>query len=114
MYAPILLLGLLSQNFTGTVGPDRNTLDRLMTAADAAKEQSILAAAESREAAYEEHQFIESFNKLVVALSDFSDKYKKQHVIDIKKVHSIKKAYEDLERADAWFKVEKQRLAQAR
>lgn len=107
MHAAILLIGLISQDFTGAVRTDTRLLDRVVSAAEAEKERSVYAVAESREAAYEEHEFIERFNVLVAALSRFSEKYKKQHVIDVKTVNSIKKAYRDLERADPWFKVEK-------
>jgi hypothetical protein len=107
MHAAILLIGLVTQEFVGTVHPNDNPLDRLAMAAEAAKEQAIYASAKSREQTYEEHEFIARFNRLVTALSRFSEKYKKQHVIDVKTVASIRKAYQDLERADAWFKVQK-------
>jgi head-tail adaptor len=107
MHAVILLLGLLSQDFPASVKPNDNALDSFTSAVQAERRRALEEQASSREASYEEHEFIARFNNLVAALSRFSEKYKKQHVIDVKTVASIKKAYQELERADAWFKVQK-------
>jgi hypothetical protein len=55
------------------------------------------------ESRYEEHQFAERFNKLVLALHGFSETYNSGHVIDVKRVKAIKKAWRELEKSD-WFK----------
>ena len=58
------------------------------------------------EGLYEEHQFSQRFNKLVFALQSFSDTYNSGHVIDVKRVKAIKKAWRELEKSD-WFKPDK-------
>jgi hypothetical protein len=58
------------------------------------------------EALYEEHQFSQRFNKLVFALQSFSETYNSGHVIDVKRVKAIKKAWRELEKSD-WFKPDK-------
>ena len=55
------------------------------------------------ESLYEEHQFAQRFNKLVLALQRFSETYNSGHVIDVKRVKAVKKAWHDLEKSD-WFK----------
>jgi hypothetical protein len=55
------------------------------------------------EALYEEHQFAQRYNKLVLALQSFSETYNSGHVVDVKRVKAIKKAWHDLEKSD-WFK----------
>jgi hypothetical protein len=49
--------------------------------------------------------FVTRFNDLVAALQQFSVKYKSRHVIDVKNVEAIRKAYRKLEDSDAWFKL---------
>ena len=55
------------------------------------------------ESLYEEHQFAQRFNKLVFALQNFSETYNSGHVIDVKRVKAIKKAWHELEKSD-WFR----------
>jgi hypothetical protein len=55
------------------------------------------------ESLYEEHQFAQRFNKLVLTLQSFSETYNSGHVIDVKRVKAIKKAWHELEKSD-WFK----------
>jgi hypothetical protein len=55
------------------------------------------------ETRYEEHEFAQRYNKLVVALQSFSQTYNSGHVIDVKRVKAIKKAWRELEKSD-WFK----------
>lgn len=55
------------------------------------------------ESLYEEHQFAQRFNKLVLALQSFSETYNSGHVIDVKRVKAVKKAWHELEKSD-WFK----------
>ena len=55
------------------------------------------------ESLYQEHQFAQRFNKLVLALQGFSETYNSGHVIDVKRVKAVKKAWHDLEKSD-WFK----------
>jgi len=52
---------------------------------------------------YEEHEFAQRYNKLVLALQNFSESYNSGHVIDVKRVKAIKKAWRELEKSD-WFK----------
>ena len=56
---------------------------------------------------FEEHQFAERFNKLVSALRSFSETYNSGHVVDVKRVAAVKKAWHELQKSD-WFKAQKQ------
>jgi hypothetical protein len=55
------------------------------------------------ESRYEEHEFAQRYNKLVLALQSFSETYNSGHVIDVKRVKAIKKAWREQETSD-WFK----------
>ena len=55
------------------------------------------------ESCYEEQEFTQRFNELVFALQSFSETYNSGHVIDVKRVKAIKKAWRELEKSD-WFK----------
>jgi hypothetical protein len=68
--------------------------------------KDAMAREQAQDLAFKEQRFVESFNRLAKALDDFSNTYKVKRVIDVKKVKSIKEAYRNLERADAWFKIE--------
>ncbi len=59
--------------------------------------------AERRAAAYQELQFVEKFNKLATALTDFGHEYNRKRVIDARKIKAIKKAWRELEKTDLWF-----------
>ncbi len=59
--------------------------------------------AQRSEAAFQEQQFLDKFNKLVRALTDFSKAYNGEGTIDAKKVRAVKKAWRDLEKSDPWF-----------
>ena len=51
----------------------------------------------------DEHQFAQRLNKLVFARQRSSDTYNSGHIIDGKRVKTIKKAWHELEKSD-WFK----------
>ena len=57
----------------------------------------------TREAVYEEQQFVSKFNHLLNTLREFTDQYNR-HVLDVKKIKALKKAWRDLEKTDAWFR----------
>lgn len=61
--------------------------------------------AATNEAKYEEQQFVSKFNNLLDTLRDFAEQYN-HHVIDLKKLKALKKAWRDLEKTDAWFRLE--------
>jgi len=61
--------------------------------------------AATREAAYEQKQFVDKFNHLLDTLRDFADQYN-HNMLDVKKVKAVKKAWRDLEKTDAWFRLE--------
>ena len=61
--------------------------------------------AAKREAAYEEQQFVNKFNNLLNNLRDFVNQYN-HHVIDLKKVKAVKKAWSDLEKTDGWLRMD--------
>lgn len=56
-----------------------------------------------RQAALESYFFAQKFNRLVNQLKEFADDYN-TGAVDAKKVKAIKKAWEDLQKADGWFK----------
>ena len=101
MVTPVVALLLTAQSYAS--GSQRS-LEWLSNQVDVEKVQYGQRQAEARFAEFQERQFIESYNELVRALTAFSKKYQTQHVIDVKSVDSIKKAYQRLERADAWFR----------
>jgi len=57
----------------------------------------------ARAAAVEQYFFARKFNKLVSQLKEFADQYNTGSV-DAKKVKAIKKAWEDLQKTEGWFK----------
>ena len=48
--------------------------------------------------------FVEKFNALISKLMDFSDSYKTRNAIDVKKAAAVRKAWSDLEKAEALFR----------
>ena len=58
--------------------------------------------------AYEEADFTRRVNNLVTALNDFSHTYNAGHVVDVKKVRAVRKAWVELEKS-GWFKTEEKR-----
>lgn len=56
--------------------------------------------------AEQENDFTKSLNTLLAALHDFSATYNSGHVIDVKKVKAVRKAWEELEKS-GWFRSEK-------
>jgi hypothetical protein len=83
----------------------QSSLEAFEDYAEQEKARALTQKVESRVARFEEEQFVRSYNDLVLALKAFSEKYKAQHVIDVRQVDSIKKAYRKLEKADSWFRV---------
>jgi len=61
--------------------------------------------AATREAKYEEQQFVNKFNNLLSTLREFAEQYN-HHVVDVKKLKAMKKAWRDLEKTDAWFRLD--------
>ena len=55
---------------------------------------------------YEERQFAQRVDSLLVALTNFSLSYKTGHVIDVKKVNAVRKALRELEKSE-WFILKK-------
>jgi hypothetical protein len=98
-----MTLGILTQEITGY--PGSTALDSLERAADAQREKAIYDVAVETQRKLDEQVFVTRFNDLVAALHQFSVKYKAQHVIDVKNVQAIRKAYRKLEDSDPWFKV---------
>jgi len=97
MVIPFLALAITAQSYP-------TSLDLWEKYVEQQRAQQTQDMANARAAAYEEQQFVESYNELVKALMAFSTKYKDQHVIDVKAVDAIKKAYRRLEKTDQWFR----------
>jgi hypothetical protein len=53
----------------------------------------------------QEQDFARQFNGLIVALRDFSATYNSGHVVDVKKVKAVRKAWVELEKS-GWFRAE--------
>jgi hypothetical protein len=53
----------------------------------------------------QEQDFARQFNGLIVALRDFSTTYNSGHVVDVKKVKAVRKAWLELEKS-GWFRTE--------
>ena len=102
-FAVVCAICLLQAQFGGVNPPERLEHDVLewqtQHMADSAANQPV-----TREAKYEEQQFVNKFNNLLDTLRDFADQYN-HHVIDVKKLKALKKAWRDLENTDAWFRL---------
>ena len=55
-------------------------------------------------AAAQDEAFVAKFNALISKLMDFSDSYKERNAIDVKKAAAVRKAWRDLEKAEALFR----------
>jgi hypothetical protein len=103
-FAVVCALCLLQAQVGGVDSPDR--MERALVVwqmqhpADFAKKQSA-----TREAQYEEQQFVNKFNNLLTTVREFVDQYN-HHVVDVKKLKAMKKAWRDLEKTDAWFRLD--------
>ncbi len=106
MCTAIVAIGLvIQQGFGGGIPIGGNTpLERMTEQARVDAARKLVDEAANRNAALQEKEFVDRFNELVLAMGQFSKKYKSGHVIDVKAVQSIKKAYRNLEKADPWFK----------
>lgn len=58
-----------------------------------------------RGTASDDHEFVRRFNDLLEALRDFAATYNAGHVINVKKVKAVRKAWHELEKSD-WFKAQ--------
>jgi len=103
-FAVLCALWLLQAQEGGVTSPDR--MERAVAVwqtrhmADSATNQAA-----NREAAYEEQQFANKFNDLVERLREFAEQYN-HHVVDLKKIKALKKAWRDFEKTDAWFRLD--------
>jgi hypothetical protein len=59
-----------------------------------------------REAAMDEEQFVDRFNRFVRTIADFSIHYNTNHTVDLKRIKALKKAWRNLEKTNAWFKID--------
>ena len=57
-------------------------------------------------AAFQRYQFATSFNRLTKSLNEFADAYN-LGTLDLKKVEEVKKAWHELEKAEARFRLQK-------
>ena len=55
-------------------------------------------------AAARDEEFVGKFNKLIAKLIDFADSYRNKQAIDIKKAKDVRKAWLELEKAEALFR----------
>ncbi|MBZ5591452.1 MAG: hypothetical protein LAP39_04395 [Acidobacteriia bacterium] len=58
------------------------------------------------EVACQRYQFATRFNRLTKSLNDFADSYN-DGTLDLKKIEAVKKAWRELEKAEARFRLEK-------
>jgi hypothetical protein len=100
----VCALCFLQAQVGGLTQPERLERDvmawQMKHMADSATTQAA-----TREAKYEEQQFANKFNTLLNTLRDFADQYN-HHVIDVRKLKALKKAWRDLEKTDAWFRLD--------
>ena len=103
-FAVICALCVLQAQLLVAQSPDRMERDLLawqtQRSADSATNQAV-----TREAKYEEQQFVNKFNNLLTTLHEFANEYN-HHVVDLKKLKALKKAWRDLEKTDAWFRLD--------
>jgi hypothetical protein len=51
-----------------------------------------------------DEEFVGKFNNLITKLMDFAESYRKKQAIDVKKAKDIRKAWLELEKAEALFR----------
>lgn len=103
-FAVAVAICLLQTQIGGATTPDKMERDVLVWQAGHPAD-STTGEATSREAKFEEQQFVSKFNHLLETLRDFADQYN-HRVIDVKKVKALKKAWRDLEKTDGWFRLD--------
>jgi len=60
-------------------------------------------------AAAQDREFVGKFNTLIGKLVEFSESYKAKNAIDVKKAAAVRKAWLELERAEALFREDPKR-----
>jgi len=103
-FAVVCAVCLLQAQYSGADGQQRFERDLMKWQAQHMTESAGNEPA-ARESNYEEQQFVSKFNNLMATLSEFAVQYNR-HVIDLKKVKALKKAWRDLEKTDAWFRLD--------
>ena len=103
-FAVVCAVCLLQAQYAGMPGSERFQRDLMawqaQHLADTAKSPSA-----TREAKYEEQQFVNKFNNLLNTLHEFAEQYN-HHVVDLKKVKALKKAWREMEKTDEWFRLD--------
>ncbi len=97
----LFAVALLAQRLSSA--PFGSSLERLTDLAQTEKSEASVARAHQASVKLQEQEFVGRFNELASALEAFSHSYKSDHVINVKKVEAIRKAYRKLEKADPWF-----------
>jgi hypothetical protein len=69
-----------------------------------AADRAAMEAAERREAAFEEQEFIHKFNDFTVALHDFVDYYNRYRAVDVKKAKAVREAWHKVAKAEMWLR----------
>ena len=107
MNAVVLFL-LLFQNVdhVPAVNSSSDALSRELQLRDAATLRHPESTEESTKAfaAAHDQASVKKFNALITKLMDFADAYKNKQAIDVKKAKEIRKAWLDLEKAEALFR----------
>jgi len=62
-----------------------------------------MAEAQRKDAAFQERDFEQKFNRLIHSLVDFGTNYNNGHIVDVKKIKAVREAWKELEKTD-WFK----------
>ena len=57
-----------------------------------------------------DEEFVGKFNKLIAKLMDFAESYRNKQAIDVKKAKDIRKAWLELEKAEALFREDPKKL----
>lgn len=65
------------------------------------------AAQAQHEAAWQQRDFEERFNRLIDTMKDFADCYNRDRAIDVKKAEAVRRAWRELERSEGWFRSKK-------
>lgn len=106
MSSALLFATLLAQSvWTGHIaGRHSRTLGSLPQVLDLASLPET--ARPTPDVVYQRHQFATSFNRLTQSLNEFADSYN-QGTLDLKKIEQVKKAWRDLQKIEARFRLEK-------
>ena len=106
MSSAFLFVTLFAQSIWPDLNPRQPRATAMMQELLDFEHQPDSAQSQKRAMAYQQYRFATSFNHLTQKLNEFIHSYN-QGTLDLKKIEEVKKAWRDLERTEARFRLEK-------